>query len=170
MRRDSCHTVSVRVAPLGLIAVFVGAITLSVRRADLRDSFDRRSEGVVQVVKLGVFVVFGAVLTLHGLFHDGIAAVAIVAFTLVAARPLAVWVALLGTRTDAATRLFMGWFGPKGVATMTFSLLILSEGIRSGGRIYNIAALAVFISVIAHGLTDKPGSDWMARHAERRPA
>jgi NhaP-type Na+/H+ or K+/H+ antiporter len=61
----------------------------------------------------------------------------------------------------------MGWFGPKGVATMTFSLLVLAEGIAQGQRIFNIAALAVFVSILAHGLTDTPGSEAIARHAER---
>ena len=151
----------------GLIAVFVGAIALGILRPDIRESFERRSEDIIEVVKLGVFVVFGAVLTLHGLFQDGVAAAAIVAFTLLLARPLAVFVSLIGTSTDTPTRIFMGWFGPKGVATMTFSLLVLSEGIQHGTRIANLAALAVFTSIIAHGLTDTPGAEWMARHAER---
>ena len=95
------------------------------------------------------------------------AAVGIVAFTLLVARPVAVYVALLGTRTDTAERLFMGWFGPKGVATMTFALLVLNEGIDEGERIFHLAALAVITSIIAHGLTDTPGANWIARHAER---
>ena len=115
-------------------------------------------------------MVFGAVLTFGGLFHDGAAAVAIVAFTLLVARPVAVWVALVRTDTDRQERAFMGWFGPKGVATMTFSLLVLSEGIAQGSRIANIAGLAVITSILAHGLTDTPGSNWMARHAERKSA
>jgi NhaP-type Na+/H+ or K+/H+ antiporter len=68
------------------------------------------------------------------------------------------------------TRLFMGWFGPKGVATMTFSLLVLGEGIADGERIFNIAALTVFVSILAHGLTDTPGANAIARHAERTAA
>jgi NhaP-type Na+/H+ or K+/H+ antiporter len=64
----------------------------------------------------------------------------------------------------------MGWFGPKGVATMTFALLVLGEGIAQGQRIFNIAALAVFISILVHGLTDTPGSEAIARHAERAAA
>ena len=64
----------------------------------------------------------------------------------------------------------MAWFGPKGVATMTFSLLVLSDGIPDGERIFNLAALAVFVSIIAHGLTDHPGSEWMARRAQARSA
>jgi NhaP-type Na+/H+ or K+/H+ antiporter len=154
----------------GLIAVFVCAITLGIRRPDIRESFESRSEDVIEIVKLGIFVVFGSLLTLHGLFQDGWAAVGIVVFTLVIARPVTVLVALLGTRTDLATRLFMGWFGPKGVATMTFSLLVLALGLTDGREIFNIAALAVFVSIIAHGLTDTPGANAIARHAERAAA
>ena len=154
----------------GLIAVFVCAITLGIRRPDIREAFEGRSEDVIEIVKLGVFVVFGALLTFRGLFHDGWAAVAIVVFTLVAARPVAVLLALIGTRTDMVTRVFMGWFGPKGVATMTFSLLVLGEGLEQGQRIFDIAALAVFASILAHGLTDTPGSEAMARHGERTAA
>ena len=151
----------------GLIAVFVGAIALGILRPDIRESFESRSEDIIEIVKLGVFVVFGALLTFGGLFDDGMAAVGIIAFTLLVARPVAVYVALLGTRTDTAERLFMGWFGPKGVATMTFALLVLNEGIDEGERIFHLAALAVITSIIAHGLTDTPGANWIARHAER---
>jgi NhaP-type Na+/H+ or K+/H+ antiporter len=151
----------------GLIAVFVGAIALGILRPDIRESFESRSEDIIEIVKLGVFVVFGALLTFGGLFDDGMAAVGIVAFTLLVARPVAVYVALLGTNTDRAERLFMGWFGPKGVATMTFALLVLNEGIDEGDRIYHLAALAVITSIIAHGLTDTPGAHWIARHEEQ---
>jgi NhaP-type Na+/H+ or K+/H+ antiporter len=154
----------------GLIAVFVAAITLGILRPDVRESFASRSEDLIEVVKLGVFVVFGSLLTVHGLFQDGVAAAAIVVFMIVIARPLAVWVALLGTPTSAAARLFMGWFGPKGVATMTFSLLVLNEGIPQASRIANLAALAVFTSIVVHGLTDTPGANWMARRAEQARA
>ena len=60
----------------------------------------------------------------------------------------------------------MGWFGPKGVATMTFALLVLSRGLESGTRIADIAALAGFASILVHGATDVAGSEWIARHTE----
>jgi sodium/hydrogen antiporter len=154
----------------GLIAVFVCAITLGIRRNDIRGAFVREAHDIIEIVKLGIFVVFGSLLTFHGLFDDGAAAIAIVLFTLLFARPVAVLIALLGTRTDLPTRLFMGWFGPKGVATMTFSLLVLGEGIADGERIFNIAALTVFVSILAHGLTDTPGANAIARHSERTAA
>jgi NhaP-type Na+/H+ or K+/H+ antiporter len=78
-----------------------------------------------------------------------------------------VWIALIGTRTDTATRLFMGWFGPKGVASMTFALIVLDRQIPGGVRIFNLTALVVFCSIILHGITDTPGANWIARRAER---
>jgi NhaP-type Na+/H+ or K+/H+ antiporter len=155
----------------GLIAVFVCAITLGIRRHDIRETFEERSGDIVEIVKLGVFVVFGSLLTLHDLFADGWAAVALVAVTLLIARPAAIAVALVGTRLPFYLQAFMAWFGPKGVATMTFSLLILAEGVPGGERIFDLAALCVFVSILAHGLTDTPGSEWVARRASNaRPA
>jgi sodium/hydrogen antiporter len=152
----------------GLIATFVAAITLGIRRGDIRAAFEQRSAELVELVKLAIIVVFGSLLTLDGMFGDGWAAVGVVAFTLLVARPVAVAIALAGTDTDAPTRAFMGWFGPKGVATMTFALLVLGEAIPGAERIFNLAALAVFTSIIAHGLTDTLGANWIARVSARR--
>ncbi|HET8672801.1 MAG TPA: cation:proton antiporter [Thermoleophilaceae bacterium] len=150
----------------GFIAVFVCAIVLGIMRPDVRESFETRSGELIEVVKLGIFVVFGSLLAFGDLFRDGWA-VAIVAVTLLAIRPLTIFVSLLGTRLNMRARAFMGWFGPKGVATMAFSLLVLGKNIEQGGHIFNIAALAVLTSIIVHGLTDYPGSEWMARHSEQ---
>ena len=147
----------------GLIAVFVAAIVLGILRPDIREAFERRAEDIIEVVKLGVFVVFGALLTADGLFDDGLAAVGIALFTLFLARPAAVHSSLAGTDTTAADRWFMSWFGPKGVATMTFSLLVLGQTVEDGGRIFNIAALTVFFSIVLHGATDHAGVGWIAR-------
>jgi sodium/hydrogen antiporter len=150
----------------GLIAVFVCAIVLGIARPDIRESFERRSEELIEVVKLGIFVVFGSLLTFGSLFSEGWAAVAIVAVTLLVARPASMFVSLIGTGLSVRAKAFMGWFGPKGVATMAFSLLILGRQIASANRIFDIAALAVFASIIAHGLSDHPASEWMGRHAQ----
>jgi sodium/hydrogen antiporter len=152
----------------GVIAVFVCAIVLGIRRPDIRHYFEARSDDIIEIVKLGIFVVFGSLLTFHGLFGDGWAAVAIVVVTLLVARTVAVWVALAGTGVDRAEKGFMAWFGPKGVATMTFSLLVLNQRIPAGDRIFNLAALVVLCSVVVHGVTDTAGAEWIGRRAERR--
>jgi NhaP-type Na+/H+ or K+/H+ antiporter len=163
-------TYGVAVAPPhgnGFIAVFVCAIVLGIRRPDLREDFERRADEVIELVKLGVFVVFGSLLSFDALFGDGWAAVGIVVFTLLVARPAAIWVALAGTGVDRPLKAFMAWFGPKGVATMTFSLLVLVQvGGTQGERLFNLAALAVLCSILAHGLTDSAGAAWIARRSE----
>ena len=147
----------------GLIATFVAAIALGIRRPDVRESFEARSEDVIEVIKLGVFLVFGALLTFDALTDPD--ALVIAAATLLLARPLAVFIALIRTRTGTAEKAFMSWFGPKGVATMTFAIFVLGKDLENGDQIFSIAAVAVFISIIVHGLTDTPGANWMARRS-----
>ena len=154
----------------GFIAVFVAAIVVGIRRPDLRSDFGEGAGEVVEIVKLGIFTVFGSLLTLEGLFTDGWAAVAVVAGTFLLARPVAIWVALAGTGTSGAAKAFMAWFGPKGVATMTFSLLILARQIDAAQEIFNLAALAVFASILIHGLSDTPGIEWIARRSQPSPS
>jgi NhaP-type Na+/H+ and K+/H+ antiporter len=154
----------------GLIAVYVAAIVLGIRRPDIRRYFEHNAADIVELVKLGIFVVFGSLLTLHGLFGSGWAALGVVVVTLLIARPVAVFVALARTATDVPTRAFMAWFGPKGVATMTFSLLVLSQRIPAGSTIFNLAALTVFCSILAHGVTDTAGAEWIGRRAEAQEA
>ena len=69
-------------------------------------------------------------------------------FTLFLARPIAVFVALAGTSVGGAEKAFMAWFGPRGVATMTFSLIVLGAGLGAGQEIFNLAALTVFVSIV----------------------
>jgi NhaP-type Na+/H+ or K+/H+ antiporter len=153
----------------GFIAVFVAAIALGIWRPDIREAFETQSEDLVEIVKLGVFLAFGAIITLDALFGDGWAAVAVVAFTLLVARPVAVFASLAGTRqVDNGEKAFMAWFGPKGVATMAFALFVLGSEAPEGEQIANIAALAVLVSIVVHGLTDHAGVQWIARHNLRK--
>ena len=60
-------------------------------------------------------------------------------------------------------KLFMAWFGPKGVASMLFALFVLKSQVGNGELIFDIAAITIIASIVAHGLTDTVGAHWMAR-------
>ena len=84
-------------------------------------------------------------------------------FALLVARPLAVVLSFVKTGIPRPQKLFMAWFGPKGVASMLFALFVLKSGIDSSHLIFDIAAIAIVASIVAHGLTDTVGAQWLAR-------
>ncbi len=130
----------------GFIAVFVCAIAFGIMRPDIRDCFEARSEDLIEVVKLGVFLVFGSILTLDGLFAGRLGRGGHRALHPARGAPDR-GLRRAGGNQQAWTRpakAFMAWFGPKGVATMTFALFVLGSAVPDAERILNLAALTVF--------------------------
>ena len=64
----------------------------------------------------------------------------------------------------------MAWFGPKGVASMLFALFVLKSQVGNGELIFDIAAITVIASIVAHGLTDTVGARWIGRRTKGRSA
>ncbi len=62
---------------------------------------------------------------------------------------------------------FIAWFGPKGVASMLFALLVLDSAVPSAVLVFDVASFVILASIIAHGLTDTVGAGWIARRMER---
>jgi NhaP-type Na+/H+ or K+/H+ antiporter len=72
-------------------------------------------------------------------------------------RMLPVAVALIGSRLGHATVAFVGWFGPRGLASVVFGLLTLEDlGGPAAKPVTAVIAFTVLLSVIAHGLTADP--------------
>jgi NhaP-type Na+/H+ or K+/H+ antiporter len=97
----------------GFIAVFVCAITLGTMRPDIRECFENRSGELIEVVKLGIFVVFGSLLTFSRLFSGGWSAIVVVAATLLLIRPAAIFRSLIGVRLGWRAKAFMAGSAPK---------------------------------------------------------
>jgi NhaP-type Na+/H+ or K+/H+ antiporter len=95
--------------------------------------------------------------------------------SLTAVRILPVALAMLGTGMRRVTVGFLGWFGPRGLASIVFVLLLLEESeLAERDLMLTVVTWTVALSVYAHGLTAWPGSnryaDWYAAHAEHHPA
>jgi len=83
-------------------------------------------------------------------------------------RPLAIYISLIGTGTPKLTRLFLGWFGPRGLATALFALLVAEEIDHEYGQAIIILAVnAVWMSALLHGITASPGANWYAKKVAR---
>jgi len=82
---------------------------------------------------------------------------------LLLARPAAVMLSFIRTGIPRPQKLFMAWFGPKGVASMLFALFVVKSNVADHNLIFDIAAIAIIASIAAHGLTDTVGAQWLAR-------
>ena len=105
------------------------------------------------------FLLIGLVLVPESINHLDANTLAIILASLFIARPLAIWISLLGTDSPASTRLFFGWFGPRGLATALFALMVVDRiGGEFGEAILHVAVNAVWISALLHGVTAAPAA------------
>ena len=98
----------------------------------------------------------------------------LILISLIIVRPLAIWLSLIGTDAPPLTRLFFGWFGPRGLATGLFALMVVDRISGSGGeageyaeKILHIAVNTVWISALLHGITAAPASRLFGRLSGR---
>jgi NhaP-type Na+/H+ or K+/H+ antiporter len=148
----------------GLISVFVCGIALAVVRHELPDSFLEFNESVSALFQVITFTLFGALIVATGWDGSTARLVAFIAFALLVARPAAVLIAFLPVREALPNKLFMAWFGPKGVASMLFALLVLASNDVNRTLVFDVASFTIITSIVVHGLTDTVGAAWLERH------
>ena len=153
----------------GLIAAFVAGVALGVAEHDIPEAFQHFNENVSAIFQVATFFLFGALIVDTHWGHGAAALALFIGFALLVARPAAVLVSLAGTRLARPVKLFIAWFGPKGVASMLFSLLVLNSAVPHNELIFGAASFAILASILAHGLTDTVGSRWIARRVPEEP-
>ncbi|HEY0815192.1 MAG TPA: cation:proton antiporter [Pseudonocardia sp.] len=150
------YTASVAVHGNGFVAAFCGGLAFGAaagRRAEAELVF---LEQAGTLVSLLVWFAFGAV-AIPIVFERvdlAILAYAVLSLTLVRMVPVAL--ACLGTGLDRKTVLFVGWFGPRGLASLVFALLALEELGTAADDVIAIIGVTVLLSVLAHGLSASP--------------
>jgi NhaP-type Na+/H+ or K+/H+ antiporter len=150
----------------GLIAAFVAGIAIAFADHRAPESYGPFSENLGAVLQVGTFFLFGALIVATG-FNYGVAAlVGFILFALLVARPLAVLGSFAGSKLPRAQKLFIAWFGPKGVASMLFALLVLNSVEPNRALVFDVASFVILASIVAHGLTDTIGARWVERQLE----
>jgi sodium/hydrogen antiporter len=147
----------------GLIAAFVCGIALGASEREVPEGFVEFAENSSAILQVLTFFVFGGLIYATGFHHSVPPLVLFVAFALLVARPVAVMLSFLRTGIPQSEKLFMAWFGPKGVASMLFALFVLKSDVGNNALIFDTAAIAIIVSIVAHGLTDTIGAQWLAR-------
>jgi sodium/hydrogen antiporter len=150
----------------GLIAAFVCGIAMAVAEHDIADDFVVFSENVSSILQVLTFFVFGGLIIATGYNGSVPLLIAFIAFALLVARPVAIWLSFLRVDMPKPHRAFVAWFGPKGVAGMLFAVLVLNSNVGERSAIFETAAFVILVSIIAHGLTDTLGARWIERRME----
>ena len=154
----------------GFIAAFVGGLafgTASGRRGQPLVPFVEETGALVSLL---VWLSFGAIAVVpavEGLDWQ-IALYAVLSLTVIRMAPVAA--ALIGARLGRATIALVGWFGPRGLASVVFALLAYEElGSRSVDHAVGVITITVMLSVLVHGATADPLASWYARQLGRAP-
>jgi NhaP-type Na+/H+ or K+/H+ antiporter len=150
---------SVAIGGNGFVAAFAGGILFGAATRRRLDESVQFTETLGLSATFLVWSVFGA-LFLGALFTHGLSAqpviYAILSLTVIRMVPVAL--ALIGTRLRPATVVFMGWFGPRGLASVVFTLLAWEdiEHADGGGMLLQTATWTILLSVVLHGISASP--------------
>lgn len=141
----------------GFIAAFVGGMVFG---NSIRNSCDflfefMETEG--QLLMLITFLIFGAAMLPEGLAHLQPRHILYAVLSLTVIRMVPVAISLIGTGLRLPSHLFLGWFGPRGLASILFVLLILEESeVPHREEILTVTVITVALSALLHGLTAAP--------------
>ena len=157
----------------GFVAAFVGGIAFTLcagRRGEKEVYYVEQTCGLSSMV---AWLLFGAlaVPTLTTSLSWQVVAYAVLSLTIIRMVPVAL--CLLGSRMDWPTVAFVGWFGPRGLASVVFALITLEELHDVPGPVQSVVGtigLTVLLSVLAHGLSARPlAGRYAATQADQLP-
>jgi len=154
----------------GFIAAFVAGLAVAVFREDFGGHMLDFAEREGQLLSLIVFFVFGtAAIGYLGSATWGVVAFAALALTVVRMVPVAI--SFAGTGLSRASVAFVGWFGPRGLASIVLALVVVEEepNLPELDLIIAATTATVLASVFLHGMTARPLSRAYARHVETLP-
>ena len=140
----------------GFIACFVGGLLLSGLGARHKAELLRGAEHMGEALALLTWVVFGGIVIPRMIDRVTWPAVVYAGLSLTVVRMLPVFLCLIGTRTSASDKLFIGWFGPRGLATIVFAILVLDANLPGNDTMMVTASWTVILSIVAHGVTANP--------------
>ena len=150
------------------IAAFVGGLTFGNSSKRVCSCLYDFAEAEGTLLMLLTFLFAGAALAPEALYGASWQMYVYAALSLTVVRMLPVGLSLVGVPTSMSTRLFVGWFGPRGVASILFAILLLEElRVPHSEEIFSVAMVTVMMSVVLHGATAAPGARWYARRLER---
>ncbi len=159
-----CYVAAELIGGNGLIAAFVGGLTFGNMRKNKSEFVAEFMESEGQLLTMLTFVVFGAILAPIGLAHASWKTAGLAVAFLTFIRIVPVVLSLTGTGLKFREKLFLGWFGPRGLASILFALFVLETyQIPARDEMLACVVLTVLLSIFVHGVTAFPIARAFAR-------
>jgi sodium/hydrogen antiporter len=153
----------------GFLAAFAAGLAVTVVNQTLCDCFLDFGQVLAEMTMLLAFVLFGALLsTLLGEVPL-LPTLVLAALAILVIRPVAIQLVLRLGRAGLSryARRFIAWFGPRGLNSLLFALLVVEEGVAGSEALFAVVGTVVLVSVVAHGITATPFASWYARKASQ---
>jgi NhaP-type Na+/H+ or K+/H+ antiporter len=140
----------------GFIAAFTGGLLFGSLEKSKRQAFLRAAEGTGDAFTLITWIIFGAavVARANDQFTWRVGLYAVASLTLI--RMLPVFLSLSGSGFTTRDKLFIGWFGPRGLASVVFVIMIVDARLPNGNTMAVAVVVTVLLSILTHGLTANP--------------
>ena len=141
----------------GFVAAYAAGLMLAVRSPKLRERLHEFGEADGTQFSLFVFLLFGLVMVPMAWPYWDASMVAYALLSLTLVRMVPVGLSLLGTGLDARSVLFVGWSGPRGIASVLYLALVVQQfGVERHTTVFAVIVLTVLLSVVLHGLSAAP--------------
>ena len=143
----------------GFIAAFSAGLFLGIKTKVIRERIQEFGEAQSQIMVLFIFLLFGMILVPISFPYWDWQAVVYALLSLTVIRMIPVAISLMGSGLDQKTIWFIGWFGPRGIASVLYLLMtVILLGAEGYERIISVITLTVMLSIFLHGLTAVPYS------------
>ena len=152
----ACFAVAQSLHGSGYIAAFVGGLLFGFMAKKATHKLVLASEGLAETLALLTWFIFGAAVIGRYIefFTWEMLVYAVLSLTVI--RMLPIFVSLAGTGQSLESKLFLGWFGPRGLASIVFAIIVLEKGVTESKFIATVVAVTVILSLVAHGISANP--------------
>jgi NhaP-type Na+/H+ or K+/H+ antiporter len=153
----------------GYIAAFVGGMLFGFIARAATHKLVMPGEAISEGMSMLTWLIFGVAVIGQSFaaFTWQIIVYSILSLTLV--RMLPIFLSLLGTSETNSSKLFLGWFGPRGLASIVFAIIVLDENLPGGDFLAMVVTCTVGLSLILHGVSANPLAGLIARSESTEP-
>jgi NhaP-type Na+/H+ or K+/H+ antiporter len=152
----ACFSVAQSLHGSGYIAAFTGGLLFGFKAKDATHRLVLAAEGTGETLALMTWMLFGATVIGQSVQHFTWEMLVYALLSLTVIRMLPIFLSLTGTGVSTSSKLFLSWFGPRGLASIVFAIIVINKGVPGGKFVAMIVVLTVFFSLVAHGVSANP--------------